>query len=129
MIEMMMRRRDAGLRLLSAAGAAWLTLGTAHVTTSTTGQPQGRPNIVLILADDFGYGSPNFYGSSPRNVRTPNMDRLAKEGANVAICSRTQEAVENTAAELQKCGVQALGEHLAGSFGLRHRFIDCNNPV
>ena len=29
----------------------------------------------------------------------------------------------------ERYGVQALGEHLAGSFGLRHRFIDCNNPV
>jgi arylsulfatase A len=39
-----------------------------------------RPNIVLILADDFGYGSPNCYGSSPRHVKTPNMDRIAREG-------------------------------------------------
>jgi arylsulfatase A-like enzyme len=39
-----------------------------------------RPNIVVILADDFGYGSPNCYGSNPRYVRTPNIDRLAREG-------------------------------------------------
>ena len=35
--------------------------------------------------------------------------RLAQEGANVAICSRTQEAVDATAAEIQKFGVQGLG--------------------
>lgn len=29
----------------------------------------------------------------------------------------------------ERYGVQALGEHLAASFGLRHRFIDCDNPV
>ena len=35
--------------------------------------------------------------------------RLAQEGANVAICARTQEAVDATAAEIQKLGVQGLG--------------------
>jgi len=35
--------------------------------------------------------------------------RLAQEGAHVAICARTQEAVEKTAAEIQKHGAQALG--------------------
>ena len=29
----------------------------------------------------------------------------------------------------ERFGVQALGEHLAGHFGLRHRFIDIDNPV
>ena len=35
--------------------------------------------------------------------------KLAQEGANVAICARTQEAVDATAAEIQKAGGQALG--------------------
>ncbi len=35
--------------------------------------------------------------------------QLAKEGANVAICARTKEAVDATAAEIAKLGVQALG--------------------
>ena len=35
--------------------------------------------------------------------------RLAQEGAHVAICSRTQEALDDTAAEIQKFGVQGLG--------------------
>ncbi len=36
------------------------------------------PNIVLILADDLGYGDLGSYGS--RTIRTPNLDRLAEEG-------------------------------------------------
>ncbi|HYC48326.1 MAG TPA: SDR family oxidoreductase [Burkholderiales bacterium] len=35
--------------------------------------------------------------------------RLAQEGANVAICARTKQAVDETAGEIQKLGVQALG--------------------
>ena len=37
-----------------------------------------RPNIVVILADDLGYGDVGCYGAT--KVRTPNIDRLAHEG-------------------------------------------------
>src|SRR5688572_8701526 len=37
-----------------------------------------RPNIVLIYADDLGYGDVGCYGAT--EVRTPNIDRLAREG-------------------------------------------------
>ncbi len=37
-----------------------------------------RPNVVLIFADDLGYGDLGCYGAT--KVKTPNIDRLAKEG-------------------------------------------------
>jgi arylsulfatase A-like enzyme len=40
-----------------------------------------KPNVLIILADDFGYGIANCYGGDPGRVATPNIDRLAKEGA------------------------------------------------
>jgi arylsulfatase A-like enzyme len=40
--------------------------------------PAARPNIVLIYADDLGYGDVGCYGAS--RVQTPNIDRLAREG-------------------------------------------------
>jgi len=59
-----------------------------------------RPNIVIILADDLGWGSIGCYGADPKLVRTPNLDRLAKEGrrftdANTAssVCSPTRYAL------------------------------------
>lgn len=36
------------------------------------------PNIVLIYADDLGYGDPGCYGS--KRIPTPNIDRIASEG-------------------------------------------------
>jgi arylsulfatase A len=42
-------------------------------------QAQAKPNIVILLADDMGYGDPRCY--NPRSkIATPNIDRLAREG-------------------------------------------------
>jgi arylsulfatase A len=43
------------------------------------GQGARKPNIVFILADDLGYGDLGCYGQ--QQLSTPNIDRLAKEGA------------------------------------------------
>ena len=59
---------------------------------------QERPNVVLILADDLGYGDVSAYGA--RRVQTPNIDRLAKEGirftdahATAATCTPSRYAL------------------------------------
>jgi arylsulfatase A len=56
----------------------------------------GKPNIIVILADDFGYGSVGCYGA-PVGLRTPNLDRLARQGrrftqayAPGSVCSPTR---------------------------------------
>lgn len=48
------------------------------LTTSMTAEETARPNIVLIYADDLGYGDVACNGSS--TIATPNLDRLAAEG-------------------------------------------------
>jgi hypothetical protein len=40
-------------------------------------QPDSRPNILLIVADDLGYPDLGVHGS---DIRTPNIDALAAEG-------------------------------------------------
>ena len=44
---------------------------------------ESRPNIVLIVADDMGYGDLGFNGSTL--LKTPNLDSLA---ANGVFCTR-----------------------------------------
>jgi arylsulfatase A len=56
-----------------------------------------KPNIIFILADDFGYGSLNAYGADPDLVRTPHINRIAKQGMRftnastpASICTPTR---------------------------------------
>lgn len=58
---------------------------------------QDKPNIIFILADDFGYSSINSYGADKSLVRTPNIDRVAKQGMRftdastpASICTPTR---------------------------------------
>ncbi len=80
------------LTFLSFAALLALTEGAAAKADT--------PNIVLILADDLGYGSLSCYGADTNLVRTPNCDRLAREGvrftdanAPASICSPTRYGV------------------------------------
>ena len=39
-----------------------------------------KPNVIVIMADDLGYGDLGCYEAKPKNLKTPNIDKLAKEG-------------------------------------------------
>lgn len=45
---------------------------------SALGQAPGRPNVILIMTDDQGWGDLGFNGN--KNINTPNIDRLADSG-------------------------------------------------
>ena len=61
-------------------------------------QDPGKPNIVFIFADDWGWGDLSCHGHE--YVKTPNIDRLAKEGTDFhrftvasGVCSPSRTAV------------------------------------
>jgi arylsulfatase len=62
------------------AGAA-LCLGALSGSMSYAQDSQSKPNILVIMADDIGYWNISAYNRGMMGYRTPNIDRIAKEGA------------------------------------------------
>ncbi len=92
-----------------AAGAATL-LGRGQVGASS--RAADKPNIILIMADDLGYGDISCYGST--KIKTPNIDALAKSGlkftdyhSNGPVCSPTRAALL-TGRYQQRSGIEGV---------------------
>ncbi len=75
----------------------WLLLVVSVVVGSPAraANPK-RPNIIVILSDDYGWGSVGCFGA-PSSLKTPGLDRLAREGrrftnayAPGSVCSPTR---------------------------------------
>ena len=86
-------------RALVVAALALAACGLADgLAAQAVAQPARKPNVVLILTDDLGYGDLGSYGAP--DARTPNLDRLARQGArltdgyaNGAVCTPTRAAL------------------------------------
>jgi arylsulfatase len=67
------------LRLLLAVSACLAVLFPLKVSRADAAAPvPSRPNIVLVFCDDLGYGDVGCFGA--KDIRTPNIDRLAEQG-------------------------------------------------
>lgn len=99
------------IRILSSLSRVmWLALLLARLmltgdpacsadSTPTAGPAEApRPNIVVVLVDDFGWGDPSCYGNTM--IETPQMDRLAREGIRF-----TQGYVAAPICSPSRCGI------------------------
>jgi len=85
--------------LILTAFVSGLSIMGANLPTHQSQQRVfNKPNVVLIIMDDLGYGDIGSYGV--RDARTPNLDRLAREGvrltdayANAPNCTPTRAAL------------------------------------
>src|SRR5512132_2795911 len=59
-------------------------LGAAAWSASNTRAQQARPNILFVIADDWGYNHAGVYGCDW--IKTPNFDRVANEGVRFTNC-------------------------------------------
>ena len=64
--------------LLTTIAAVLLAVMALPLVGLAEEKTQDPPNIVFILADDMGYGDLGCYGA--KKIKTPNIDRLAREG-------------------------------------------------
>jgi arylsulfatase A-like enzyme len=64
--------------LAAACELVWGQTAGPESGTAQTRTPAARLNVVLIVADDLGFGELGCYGQT--KIRTPNLDRLASQG-------------------------------------------------
>ncbi len=91
MNAMFRRRLLAGI----LASISWIW----GVRADAVDAPLARPNVVLVLADDLGYGDPGCYNAESK-IPTPNIDRLAAAGVRFtdahspsSVCTPTRYGV------------------------------------
>lgn len=87
----------------------WISVTSAPAWSAEI--QQAKPNIILIVADDLGYGDLGSYGC--KDIPTPNIDRLAKEGVRFTqayaynVCSPTRAAL-NTGCYAERSGIRSV---------------------
>jgi len=111
-------RRDF---LKSAAGsaAALAFWGSTGQALSAAGKSKVKArNIVFVLSDDHRYDFMGFMGEGPDFLETPNMDRMAKEGAHLvnafvgtSLCSPSRASI------------------LTGQYMHNHKIVDNQRPA
>lgn len=85
------------------------------LSMQSAAEPTIRPNIVLIVADDLGYGDLGCYGQ--KRIATPNIDRLAAEGrrftqfyAGTTVCAPSR-CVLMTGLHTGHCYIRGNSDH------------------
>jgi len=90
--------KKAGMTRRTFVKAAAVAGGSGRVAAAAKPTSGSRPNVVIILVDDLGYGDLGCYGAT--DMRTPHVDKLMSEGmrfdmfyANCPVCSPTRASV------------------------------------
>jgi N-acetylglucosamine-6-sulfatase len=107
------------LRLTCRGTAALVFAGVARRSLSAgLDSKTAKKNIVLVLSDDHRYDFMGFMTGSPAFLETPNMDRMAKQGAHLAnafvstsLCSPSRASI------------------LTGQYMHHHHIVDNQRPA
>ncbi|MDA1159189.1 MAG: sulfatase [Planctomycetota bacterium] len=87
----------AGVKACLSMFCSCLVVAIAACEANAATHSEQKPNVVVILADDLGYGDLSCYGAV--DIATPNIDRLAAEGARFSsfyvspVCSPTRASL------------------------------------
>lgn len=90
---------------------------TTDMTGDHAGDPNDRPNVLILIADDMGFSDIGAFGSE---IETPNIDRLADEGV-----SFTNFHVGATCSPTRTMLISGVDNHLAG-LGNMHEIMADN---
>lgn len=108
------KKRMCGRRPIPLGIVGWVALGSSAAAAEWPQAEPGPPNVLMIVSDDQGWRDHGFMGS--RQVRTPHLDRLAREGA----------VFVNGSVPTSLCRA-SLATLLTGRYAHQHK-ICCNDP-
>lgn len=102
------------------AGILMLLLISGCQNTQDKKEQKVKPNVLLIITDDQGYGDFSAYGGTA-DAKTPHLDQLASQGirftnayASMSICSPARMAIL-TGRQQQRWGIYNYGAHFPES--------------
>ncbi len=102
----------AALLTTALLTTALLTVALMLVPATVPQACAAPPNVVLLFADDLGYGDVGCFGA--KDIRTPNLDRMAREGMRFTDFYVSQPVcTASRASLLTGCYAQRVG--LAGA--------------
>lgn len=115
-------RADRVVGRFAALTAAFFTFCTYFAPAAAVNAAE-RPNIVIILADDYGAGSATCCGADPRLISTPAIDRLAAQGRRFTDANTTSSVCSPTRYSLltgRYCWRTSLTHEVLGTFSPLH---------
>ncbi|NEX21560.1 Nif3-like dinuclear metal center hexameric protein [Thiorhodococcus mannitoliphagus] len=136
-------------RRLGFIGAEPSALGHGLLWVARLQEPVAPDDFAALVAKALGR-APLLVGCMPRRIGRVawctgggqgHIEQAAELGVDAFLSGEISEQTTHQARELGLCfvaaghhateryGVQALGEHLSENFGLRHRFVDIENPA
>lgn len=104
-------------------------IGSCADDTPDNPEPEVKPNILLIIADDMGKDATNGYSEGNIKPNTPNIDRIKNEGLifnnywTNPTCSPTRSAII-TGKYGYRTGVKWAGDELSTSETILHHYIN-----
>jgi arylsulfatase len=111
--------KRTNLILLMILWGAWYQPGTQHAQTVRSSPASPKPNVIVILADDLGYADLGCFNANggAKQIRTPHLDRLAKEGVRFtdfyvsqAVCTASRASLL-TGCYANRVGLQGALNH------------------
>ena len=95
-------------------GLAAIGIALGAVGFAAPAQAQSKPNVILIVTDDMGWGDPGSYGFD-RGIKTPALDQMAAEGIRFtswyaeASCTPGRAAIQTGRLPIRSALTVALG--------------------